>query len=266
VFAGREIEAKELDAADVLDAIVAEANLGYGVLVLGAATRPQPGRILSAVVDEVLVRSPIPMVIARTPSVGHRPPAARGSSRGWRAGGDAEPSADPAPAPHDLLRSFGRVLVPVNGTAASRAGEELAGGLAAACHLPTVLTHVVTRDVPTAGRTRRPGRTEPSAVRAGGRSIVSRRSPPLETGRRILTEAAGTMAPLGVRTRRMIRQGSDAGAEIIAAARSTRAGVIVLGASVQVVSGRPFLGHTVEHVLDQAEVAVVVTVVPRGER
>jgi len=74
------------------------------------------------------------------------------------------------------------------------------------------------------------------------------------------------MAPLGVRTRRMIRQGSDAGAEIIAAARSTRAGVIVLGASVQVVSGRPFLGHTVEHVLDQAEVAVVVTVVPRGER
>ncbi len=266
VFAGREIEAKELDTADVLDAIVAEANLGYGVLVLGAATRPQPERILSAVVDEVLVRSPIPMVIARTPPTVRRPSAARGSSRVFRAEGSLPHSFDLERSPHDLLRSFGRVLVPVNGTPASRAGEELAGGLAAACRLPAVLTHVITRDVPPPGRTRRPGGPDPSASWAGGRSIVTRRSMPVETGRQILSEAAGTMAPLGVRTRRMIRQGTDAGAEIISAARSTRAGVIVLGASVQVVAGRPFLGHTVEHVLDQTDVAVVVAVVPRGER
>jgi hypothetical protein len=161
------------------------------------------------VVDEVLVRSPVPMVIARTATTTNRPPAVRGPAWGWHADGHAE---DPL---HGLLRSFGRVLVPVNGTPASRAGEELAGGLAAACRLPTVLTHVLTRDVPVSGRTRR---SDTSAVRDGGRSIVGRRSLPLETGRQILTEAAGSMAPLGVRTRRMIRHGTDAGAEIVAAA------------------------------------------------
>lgn len=261
VLTGRSIEAKELGAEDVLEAIVAEANLGYGVLVLGAATRPQPGRLLSAVVDEVLVRSPIPMVIARTATTTNRPPAVRGPAWGWHADGHADGHAeDPL---HGLLRSFGRVLVPVNGTPASRAGEELAGGLAAACRLPTVLTHVLTRDVPVSGRTRR---SDTSAVRDGGRPIVGRRSLPLETGRQILAEAAGSMAPLGVRTRRMIRHGTDAGAEIVAAARSTRAGVIVLGASVQVVAGHPFLGHTVEQVLDQTDAAVVVAVVPRDDR
>lgn len=97
-------------------------------------------------------------------------------------------------------------------------------------------------------------------------TTAGRRAPALETGRQILAEAAGAMAPLGVRTRRIIRHGTDAGTEIIAAARATRAGAIVLGASVHVVAGHPLLGHTVEQVLDHTDTAVVVAVVPREDR
>lgn len=63
----------------------------------------------------------------------------------------------------------------------------------------------------------------------------------------------------------MLRHGSSAGEEIESAVHDTGADLVVLGAKVRRVAGRPFLGHTVEHLLEHAtEPTVVVVVVPEA--
>lgn len=60
-----------------------------------------------------------------------------------------------------------------------------------------------------------------------------------------------------------LRHGSSAGEEIEKALRETSPDLVVLGATVRRVAGRPFLGHTVEHLLEHAtEPTIVVVVLP----
>jgi len=66
-------------SSDVLQTILAEIRLGYGILALGTSETASPDQLLSAVVDDVLIWCPIPMVVARgpppatTPAVDGRP-------------------------------------------------------------------------------------------------------------------------------------------------------------------------------------------------
>ena len=46
-------------------------------------------------------------------------------------------------------------------------------------------------------------------------------------------------------------------------ARSEEADLVVLGAQLRNVDGRPFIGHTVETVLEQCDATVVVVAHPR---
>ncbi|MGH9066992.1 MAG: cation:proton antiporter, partial [Acidimicrobiales bacterium] len=119
----RTVDRRHVDAGGVLDTIVAEARLGYGVIGLGAAEEAGVGRILSPVIDDLLSRSPIPLVIVR------------------RARGLSGP----------LPPAFARALVPVVGTAASRAGQEVAYNLSRRLGTAVSTVHVVTRPADPAG-------------------------------------------------------------------------------------------------------------------
>lgn len=59
-----------------------------------------------------------------------------------------------------------------------------------------------------------------------------------------------------------VRTGLSAGEELLCEAREQGADLIVLGTTVRRLGGRPFLGHTAEHVLQEAEAEVAVVATP----
>lgn len=117
VVAEREHEVKSVSGASPVDAILDEAKLGYGVIGLGINDVSRPGEHLSAVADDLLRRSQLPLVLVRR---------ARNLS-----------TALPGP--------FARAVVPVSGTDVSRAAQELAVNLALALGTELLLTHVASR-------------------------------------------------------------------------------------------------------------------------
>lgn len=222
LFPHRQVELTPVTEGDVLQNVLAETRLGYGVLGLGAADLPGPERLLSSVVDDIVTRCPIPMVVARRA----RRTDGRARQRGSAAADDV---------------GFRSVLVPVAGTAASHAAQEVAYGVAAAQRSSVTLVHVVPRE-----------RRAPSAA---GR-------PSDRAGEGVLADAARFAQRHGVRARGRTRRGTTPGEEIVRTATEIGADLIVLGAVARSLDGRPFLGHTVEHVLAEARAAVVVVVLP----
>jgi Kef-type K+ transport system membrane component KefB/nucleotide-binding universal stress UspA family protein len=117
VFDGREHEVRQVADLDAVGAILDEAKLGFGVIGLGVNDTPSSGRLLSAIADDVLARTRLPMVIVRRAR--HQTTA--------------------------LPSFFTRCVVPVSGTRSSRAAQEVAFNLGAALGTELVLTHVVSR-------------------------------------------------------------------------------------------------------------------------
>ncbi|HET9078205.1 MAG TPA: cation:proton antiporter [Acidimicrobiales bacterium] len=255
VLADRTVEHRKLVSEQVADQILAEANLGYGAIALGAADEPEGGHLLSPVLDELLMRSPLPLIIVRRPR---------------RTGGR-------------LPGVFEKVLVPVTGTPSSRAGQEVACNLSQSLGTQVVLTHVVTRgdgDIRRAeealagvgapgpaAATR--GSAAGRAPAPGGSTVVPPAAPPrrqlaaAEGGAQVVLRGAWDMAiEMGVEPEVVVRHGRAAGDEILAAAAETGADVLALGATVRHVEGRPFLGHTVEQVLTSSDATVVVVALP----
>ena len=68
----------------------------------------------------------------------------------------------------------------------------------------------------------------------------------------------------GLSPRTLVRESDSPGTALVEAARSETADLVVLGAQLRNVDGRPFLGHTVETVLDQSDATVVVVAHPRS--
>jgi nucleotide-binding universal stress UspA family protein len=248
MFPGRQVERRRVASDDILATILAETRLGYGVLALGASESPSPDQLLSAVVDDVLIRCPIPMLVARRATADH---------------------ADPPPA-SDI--AFSRVLVPVAGSAASRGAQEVAYGLAHFQRASVSLVHVVTRPHDGTEPQRSPGwpprprdrmvasQGRPPGIR--GRTATSRGRSSDQTAQRVLRDAAQFAARYGIGVHTRIRRAPASGEEIVRQASEIGADLIVLGATARSVDGRPFLGHSVEHVLAHAGCAVVVAVLP----
>lgn len=252
VLEPRGVERRHVSSDQILDTILAEARLGYGVIGLGAAEDPGPERLLSLVVDDLLACSPIPMVIVRR--------------------------ARNLPGP--LPPAFARALVPLKGTASSRAGLEVAGNISQNLGTALVLLHVVTRPADGTGpppdgahngssgaspgpdRAARGGEPGGTAIGSDGASQGTPRRSATGAGEGVLREAEVLARELGVSPDLLVRHGSAAGTEIVEAAREVDADLVVLGATVRLVEGRPFLGHTVEQVLAQSPTTVVVVVLP----
>ncbi len=90
------------EAEKPLEALLAEARLGYSAIVIGADSTRSEGEVLSPFVDALIERSPIPVVVVR------RPPAA-----------------------NQLPWAFSRALVPLAGSNASLGAQEIAGYISA---------------------------------------------------------------------------------------------------------------------------------------
>lgn len=233
LFDPRPVERRHVSSDHVLDTILAEARLGYGVIGLGAAEDPGSGRLLSSVVDDLLARSPIPLLVVR------------------RAHGLDRP----------MPPAFARALVPVVGTPPSRAGEEVAGNISR--HLGTALSllHVVTRPPAAAAGVVVRASAGPAAGQGGGGAAGTGRSG-TEAGEGVLREALALARQLGVEAGSEVRLGMAPGPEIVAAAEEAGADLVVLGTTVRLIGEQAFLGHTVEHVLANCPATVVVVVLP----
>ncbi len=116
-FDGRDHEVRHVADGDAVAAILDEAKLGFGAIGLGVMDTPKPGKLLSTVADDVLARSPIPLVVVRR-------------------------------ARHQMTRLpsfFARCVVPVSGSRSSRAAQEVAGNIGAGIGTELLLSHVVSR-------------------------------------------------------------------------------------------------------------------------
>jgi Kef-type K+ transport system membrane component KefB/nucleotide-binding universal stress UspA family protein len=210
LFTAEEVLTKVVESAQPERVILAEAAKNYDMMVLGATERSARRETLfNPVVDELVRMAPCATLVVKG-----------GTSDGWRPG---------------------RILVPTNGSTASRSAAELAFLLAGEGDEVLVLNVIQTQHEPyragfgrgTSERERESARTAVDALRALG-------------------DAAG------VRTHAQVREGRDADAVILDTARSAGVGLIVLGTNVRAGSERLFLGPRVERIIDQAQCPVLV--------
>ena len=213
VLAPRPVERRQITSDDVLDELLAESRLGYGVVAVGAAEDPVPGGVLSPVVDDLLARAEVPTVVVRR-------------RRGL---------TDPLPG------AFVQALVAVAGSASSRAAQEVAFRMSRQLGTRVSALHVVTRAPGDPARQARSG--------AGA-------------GHDVLKTAAAHGRELGVEVETVTRHSQFAGEAIVECAVAEDADLVILGATARTMEGRPFLGHTVEYVLENAACTVVVVVLP----
>ena len=229
----RQVRAPSAAGAVVASAIVAEARLGYGAICVGVAGRHE-GQLYSPLVDELVLHSSLPVVIVRR----------------------AEGLETPLPG------AFTRAVVPVTGTRSSRAAQEVAFGVSSRLGTEVVLTHVVQRR--RAELRMLPGRL--ARTRLAARVLGE---PPVESARPVvdaLMDAARARgAEMGVEARTLVQEGSSPASTLVSVAGEQEADLVVLGASLRNVDGRPFLGHTVETVLERCSANVAVVAMPRAE-
>ncbi len=219
-------------AAAVADAIVAEARLGYGVICVGVAVR-HDAQLYSPLVDELLLNSPLPVVIVRRALSLETP----------------------------LPGAFTRAIVPVTGTRSSSAAQEVAFGVSSQLGTEVVLTHVTQRSrAEMQMLPRRLARSRlatrvlgESALPVGNRQVVDA----------LMDAAQARGAEMGVEARALVSEGTTAASTLVTVAAEQEADLVVLGASLRNVDGRPFLGHTVETVLEQCPANVAVVAMPR---
>ncbi len=167
VVAERENEVHHTRGTNPATAILEEAKLGYGVIGLGVSERPGPGNVLSAVADDIVLRSSLPLVIVRR---------ARNLTTA-------------------LPGVFARAMVPVSGTRSSRAAQEIAFHLSSQLGTEIVLAHVIDREaaepsVPDGSGYRWVGKRE-------GAGVVSRSDIRVKAGERLLDQAIESASGFG---------------------------------------------------------------------
>ena len=69
----------------------------------------------------------------------------------------------------------------------------------------------------------------------------------------------------GIWPRTLIRSSADVPSALVGVAKDEDCDLVVLGAQLRNVDGRPFLGHTVETVLEQSDANVAVVALPRRD-
>ncbi len=228
VLYGREFavaQIEDVDVSEVAAQIVAQSNLGYGVIAVGAVEDPGHGTFVSPLVDELLKTTDVPVVIVRK---------ARNH-------------------PGRLPGIFAQALVPVVASPSSRAAEELAANLSARLGTQLTLSHVVY--TPT-------GEDQlSSSLFERLRSPVP--AAESEVAERVLMQAYDHALEVNARADTEIRFAAMPAQEIVEQADEIEADLIVLGAQMRrLADGRPSLSLNVEHILEHASQTVVAVVIP----
>lgn len=131
------------------------------------------------------------------------------------------------------------VVVPVTASRSARAAEELAYSVARAGGSRVTALHVINRADDAVGDT-------------------------TEVAEALVGEARHLGERVGVTVDTEIRRAPSAEQEILAAVSAGGADLLVLGASGRPLTGRPFLGHRVEFMIEHAAIPVVVIALPAG--
>lgn len=215
VLRNREADLRTTEAEDIGAAVLREADLGYGMVAVGL-TEPYTGAdTLSPALSGLLSRTTIPLLLVR------------------RGGGDWDAEAL-------VEHRFRHLIVPITGTTAGHAAEELGYALAARCGAEVDAVHVVLQD-----------EDNPGAVPKAQPAIRSQAARTREVARRF-----------GQHTSVLVRVGQTAYGELVATADERGADLIVLGTQLRAHGDAPFLGHGVEYILSRASQTVAVIVFP----
>ena len=194
-----------------MDEIIEEARKGYDLLVLGAPQHT-PGAddaVFHPLVDGLVRLAPCPSVVVKHAGASDWPPRC--------------------------------ILVPSNGSNASREAAELAYRIAEPDELVVLLNVIRTGD--------------DDAVFFGTDAAQNRQR---RAGSQIVSELRELGLAQGIRPLPLVRRGRDTERVILDVAREMDAGLIVLGTEVRSGAGRLFLGPRVERILDLAECPVLV--------
>ncbi len=209
VVADRETEVRNVADPDAVSAILDEAKLGFGVIAIGVYDTPESGTLLSAVADDLLGQARLPVIIVRRAR--HQQTA--------------------------LPSFFTRCIVPVSGSRASRAAQEVAFNLGAALGTELVLTHVVSRGDHDEAESDRPAMS-------------------------MLAAAQTAAHDQGASSRLLLRHGVSVAEELTQVAELEDADLVIIGANPRHLDGRAFLGHTIEELLATCDATLVVVTVP----
>ncbi len=210
--------------ADVGQAVIAEAKLGYGAIVIGLETGPGEGEVPEWV-TEVIARTQIPVVLVRRPRLlDRRTP--------W---------------------AFGRALVPVSGGARARAAQEIAFGISSAIGTDTVIAHVAP-----------PGQVTSDGVVESGAFGATPATTATRVGEGVLGDAFLRALSAGARVQTIERVSASPAEQIVALAREVAADVVIIGATRRTVGDGQFLGATPTEVLRHCDATVVVVVLPES--
>jgi Kef-type K+ transport system membrane component KefB/nucleotide-binding universal stress UspA family protein len=209
-------------ASNPAAAIGRESRLGYDLVVVGASEEERDGgRIFSNVVDRTLAEVDIPTVVVRFPS------------------GDGE-TLPPLPR---------RVLVPIVGSRASRAAEEMGFSLARRSAGEAVVLHVVNL---------------PQGQEIMIESTVTQAA--LRTGQEMVSAGAALGERLGVSVDTAVRQSPNPEAEILGYSEHGNFDLMVIGAANRAVTDSPFFGHRVSYMIERSAIPVVVVALPAPRR
>ncbi len=221
VLFDREFDEKRIKSDDLPDAILDEARPGHGVRWVWPTRGKRGGRCRRCSTRRV--------------SVGRR---------SWSS------CAGPATrAPGSRRRSAGARWCRSPGRS-SRAAQEIGCSISQSLGTELVFTHVVDRP-----DSRKGGLGDLLSMRRAG---ATSSATDLDTAERIVQDAIQRAAEYGVSPRTDVRSGSPAGSVMVSAAGDNGVDLVILGASLRHVEGRPFLGHAVEHVLETVDATVVV--------
>lgn len=211
VFAERASEWRREVSDDPAEVILDEAQLGYELMALGLTEEFRGTHQLSGHLQRLLAETRIPVLLVSRPSDS---PDRRGLADGH----------------------FRRLLVPITGTTAGRAAEEIAYVIASHTGAEVDAVHVLSR-------TDKDRRTNPWVETQ------------LRRARNLAKRFGGGASPL-------VRFAPTAYDELMATANERGTDLIVAGAQVRSHEGRAFLGHGTEYLLEHAKQPLLVLVFP----
>ncbi len=151
--------------------------------------------------------------------------------------------------PGRLPGIFAQALVPVVASLSSRAAQELAANLSSQLGTQLTLSHIV----------RAPEDDSNSFLDLVKATTFSGEN---EVGERVLAQAHAHALEVRAYADTAIRFAASPSEDIVDHANEIEADLIVVGAQLRVLDGRPSLGTNVEHVLEHAPQTVVAVVMP----
>ncbi len=212
MFTQRELIKKVVESPQPADVILDEARKGYDLLVLGASEAQRSSEVVFTPLVDYLVRlSPCPTMVVQ--------------------GKRVQPDWNPK-----------RILVPTNGSRASRNAAELGFALASDSDDEVLVLHVVMDS------------SDDYFLDSRGEMLEKQ----LDVGQQVVHELRELGRLQGVQTNTAIKMGTDPETIILEVAREQNIDLIILGTDVRPGTSRLFLGPRVERILRNSNCPVIV--------